>query len=148
MKKRLLVIFIAVLISLSACTLYIERPMTEQGEEVMENSDSRIEKAENSMVENKEEMMKDEVVVDMTSAGFSPNLINVKAGDNVRFENKNTENHWPASAVHPTHQELPGFDALGPVAPGESYEFTFTKVGEWRYHDHLNPTIFGKVVVN
>lgn len=86
------------------------------------------------------------VTVEMTSEGFSPNPVNINAGDTVVFLNKDTVNHWPASAVHPTHEELPGFDALGPVKPDESYEFTFSEKGNWRFHDHLNPAKTGVVV--
>ena|SRR3989338_1270662 len=86
------------------------------------------------------------ITIEMTADGFSPNPVNINAGDTVVFLNKDTVDHWPASAVHPSHQELPGFDALGPVKPGESYEFTFSDKGNWRFHDHLNPARTGVVV--
>jgi hypothetical protein len=54
---------------------------------------------------------------------------------------------WVASAVHPTHQLLPGFDQLASVAKGGTYEYSFAKVGTWKYHNHMKPTDFGGVVV-
>ena len=45
--------------------------------------------------------------VEMTSTGFSPNSISIKAGDTVTFVNKDTTQHWPASAMHPTHSIYP-----------------------------------------
>ncbi len=50
---------------------------------------------------------------------------------------------WVASAMHPTHQLLPGFDELTAVPKGTSYEYTFTKDGAWKFHDHINPEARG-----
>lgn len=86
--------------------------------------------------------------IDITSAGFSPADITVKSGTVVTFKNLDTAPHWPASNPHPTHTDLPGFDALKALANGESYSFTFTQVGKWGFHDHLNPaTNHGSVTV-
>ena len=87
------------------------------------------------------------VVISMTSNGFEPNTVTIKAGETVTFVNNDSIERWPASAFHPTHQELPGFDAIGGVAPGASYSFTFTEVGTWKFHDHLNPSVFGAITV-
>ena len=54
---------------------------------------------------------------------------------------------WVASDVHPTHDELPGFDQLEGVEAGNDYSFTFEEVGEWTYHNHLVPTDTGTIVV-
>lgn len=88
-----------------------------------------------------------ETIIEMTSAGFSPAEATIKAGDTVKFVNKDTKNHRPASGVHPTHQLCPGFDALQAVKPGESYSFTFNEKKECLMHDHLNPTLRGKIIV-
>lgn len=107
-----------------------------------------------------------EHTVEVTSAGFNPSTITVKAGEAVTFVNKDSAQHWPASAMHPTHKVYPGsdiekcgtaeapmiFDACKGMAQGESFKFTFNEKGTWNYHDHLNccdkPAFFGKVVVN
>ncbi|MDP3735588.1 MAG: hypothetical protein Q8R39_04135 [bacterium] len=66
--------------------------------------------------------------------------------------------------MHPTHKLYPGsdikkcgtlqggeknamFDACGAVTPGASWSFTFTELGSWKYHDHLNPLHTGTIVV-
>jgi plastocyanin len=87
------------------------------------------------------------VVITITSSGYSPSNVTVTAGTKVTFQNNDTKNHWPASNPHPSHTDLPGFDALKNVAPGSSYSYTFTKVGTWGYHDHLFPSQGGKVTV-
>jgi plastocyanin len=87
------------------------------------------------------------VEVDITSSGFSPSSITVHAGDYVQFVNKDSAPHWPASNPHPTHTDLPGFDAKKALATGGTYRFQFVKVGTWGYHDHMNPATHGQVVV-
>ncbi len=83
----------------------------------------------------------------MSASGFSPSLVNIRSGEVVRFQNSDTSPHWPASNPHPAHTDYPGFDALHPVAPGQSYSFKFIKVGSFGFHDHLNPGLTGQVVV-
>lgn len=99
--------------------------------------------------------------VEMTFAGFVPEIITIQAGDTVTWMNKDSKTRWPASAIHPTHEAYPGssinkcntpneqgaFDACGYLSSGKSYSFTFTEKGSWNYHDHLHPSMKGKVVV-
>lgn len=86
-------------------------------------------------------------IVTYTDTGFAPLTVTVKAGTIVTFVNESTKGMWVASAVHPTHQLLPGFDQKVSVAGGGTYEYTFTKVGTWTYHNHQNPTDQATVVV-
>ncbi|KKS44201.1 MAG: hypothetical protein UV48_C0012G0005 [Candidatus Azambacteria bacterium GW2011_GWA2_42_9] len=79
---------------------------------------------------------------------FVPRELKIKKGDIVTWINNNSEPIWPASAIHPTHQVYPGFDALKGLNTGESYSFTFDKVGNWKYHNHLNPSVTGVVEVS
>ena len=96
-----------------------------------------------------------------TDAGYSPSTLTVKMGDTVRFKNDGSRATWPASAMHPTHMIYSGtslqqhcpdnenddFDACKNIDPGQSWDFTFKKTGEWAYHDHSNVGFFGKVIV-
>lgn len=102
--------------------------------------------------------------IEITSAGFSPNMLKIKAGDTVTFVNKDSAGHWPASDVHPTHTLYPGtsigtcfsgsavekakmFDACRALEQGESWSFTFMEKGVWGYHDHRASTIVGTIEV-
>jgi plastocyanin len=85
--------------------------------------------------------------ISMTDTGFVPATVSVSAGTTVRFVNDGQAQHWPASAVHPTHDILPEFDSKRGVATGETYSHTFTKAGSWNFHDHLNPSFTGTVTV-
>lgn len=84
---------------------------------------------------------------DMSSSGFTPGEMTIRVGTAVIFKNTDSEGHWPASNPHPSHTNLPGFDSLQPVAPGNTYSYTFMKTGTWGFHDHLNPTLHGTVIV-
>ncbi|MBI1839117.1 MAG: hypothetical protein HYR95_02400 [Candidatus Colwellbacteria bacterium] len=87
--------------------------------------------------------------------GFSPMELRVRKGDTVVWTNKSGKSSWPASAVHPTHDVYPerggcissAFDACKGLGLGEAFKFTFNQVGSWKYHDHLNSTHFGTIVV-
>lgn len=85
--------------------------------------------------------------VEFTENGFVPQSLTVKVGTTVTFINNSANPFWVASDPHPTHTDLPGFDALKKISGRESYSFTFTKIGSWGYHNHLNPSAKGTVVV-
>lgn len=85
--------------------------------------------------------------VSYTDVGFSPKSITVKKGTQVSFTNQSKKSMWVASAVHPTHQLLPGFDQLKSVGVGGSYQYTFIKAGTWKYHNHKVPEDVGTVIV-
>lgn len=85
--------------------------------------------------------------VEITSAGFAPSTLEIKASTTVQFINRDSAPHWPASGVHPTHEICPGFDSLKGLATGESYSVTFKEVKTCPMHDHLNPSITGSIIV-
>ena len=87
------------------------------------------------------------VEVDFNGSQFAPQSVNIKVNDWVFFKNKSSVDFWPASNPHPTHTGYPGFDALKAIPPGGEYRFQFTKAGSWGYHDHLDPSIQGVIVV-
>jgi len=89
----------------------------------------------------------EEVIVRVTDSGYEPGSLTVGVGTTVTFVNESSRPVQTASAVHPTHQVLPEFDALRGFAPGESYSFTFQSPGTWRYHNHFRAQQTGVVTV-
>lgn len=85
--------------------------------------------------------------VQYVQGGFAPKTITITVGTAVVFTNASNGGMWVASAVHPTHQLLPGFDQKQSVQAGGTYEYTFTQVGSWQYHNHVNPQDTGTVIV-
>lgn len=86
-------------------------------------------------------------IVNYTDNGFSPASITVPKGATVMFNNNSSNPFWVASNPHPTHTDYPEFDAKKDISVGSSYDFTFTKTGTWGYHNHLNPSEGGTVIV-
>lgn len=89
----------------------------------------------------------EEVLVRYTDNGFEPSSLQVSTGTVVAFLNVSSGPMWTASAVHPTHQILPEFDAREAIQPDGSYWYIFTRVGTWGFHDHMNPQHVGTIVV-
>lgn len=100
--------------------------------------------------------------ISFTGGSFEPSSFEVGVGATVTFKNiSQDKTMWPATVIHPTHTVYPGssigkcgtdeansiFDACSNIAPGDSYSFTFDEVGEWKYHDHLKPSITGTIIV-
>ncbi len=85
--------------------------------------------------------------IKITADGFVPSSIAITKGDYIQFTNTDSNPHWPASGPHPAHTALPGFDALKGIKTGNYYRYQFTQVGTWSFHDHLNPSLKGTVVV-
>lgn len=88
-----------------------------------------------------------EMTVIMKDEDYEPLDLQIKKCTKVTFTNAAKEARWPASNIHPTHGIYPEFDPKEPVEQGGEWSFVFDKVGSWRYHDHLVPSIHGKIEV-
>jgi plastocyanin len=99
------------------------------------------------------------LVVTLTDDGFSPETLAVKAGQTVTFVNQSRSGMWIASDPHPTHQGYSGTTrsqhcpdtegiAFDECTVGDSYTFTFRKVGSWGYHNHVIDEQHGTIVVS
>lgn len=128
-----------------------------------ETESPQIESEEDSALADKNETTdlpekeRDTVIVTYTDLGFSPKSITINQGDTVIWMNNSSRNMWVASNIHPTHNEYPeesaddcsgsSFDACTGVGVGKNWSFVFDEVGEWGYHDHLNSSRTGTIVV-
>src|SRR5258708_2675615 len=86
--------------------------------------------------------------VSIKDDSFSPNPLTIKKCTKVIFKNDSSSSAWPASDLHPTHGIYPEFDPKEGYSPGKSWSFIFNRIGKWPYHDHLNPSTHGKIIVN
>ena len=77
---------------------------------------------------------------------FSPATLTIKAGDRVVFINRHTAPIRISANPHPIQTSFREFDS-DTLAPGESYEFTFSEKMTLNYHNHFNPGVEGKIVV-
>lgn len=86
------------------------------------------------------------VTVTIENNKLNPESVEINVGDSVVWLNKDTAKHHIASDPHPSHTALPGFESVD-LNVSQTYSFKFTKAGSWGYHDHLNPSIKGTVIV-
>lgn len=82
----------------------------------------------------------------LTPSGFEPKNLTIKAGTKVVWTNKSGKLSTVNSDNHPTHL-LNSFLNLGTFKDGESLEVVFDKPGTYGYHDHLDASRVGTVVV-
>jgi plastocyanin len=136
-------------------------PVSQPSNEQLSNQQPAPEKQPQKLTEQPSVGEEEEYVVTYTNSGYSPSTLKIEKGETVTFKNQSSRPMWPASAKHPTHEVYSGtsleehcpdktgtaFDACKGYLSGESWSFKFDKVGSWKYHDHLNPTATGVIVV-
>lgn len=86
-------------------------------------------------------------VVRYDGTTFSPAEVRIKLGQTVTFINDSSSELVVASDPHPVHTNLRGFASEENVAQGKTYSFTFTKAGNWGYHNHNKASVKGRVIV-
>lgn len=94
-------------------------------------------------------------LVTYTDSGYSPATVTVKKGETVTWKNNSSHSMWTASALHPTHSIYPTtggclgstFDACAGIAAGATWSFKFDAAGTWKYHNHVDSSHYGTVIV-
>jgi plastocyanin len=81
-----------------------------------------------------------------TDSGFTPNTLTVKSGTTVTIKNASSGPLQFDSDPHPEHTDDPELN-VGVVASGQSKTFTVTTTGSHGYHNHLNDSDRGTLVV-
>lgn len=84
--------------------------------------------------------------VTLSATGFSPATLTIKSGTTVTWTNKSGEEATVNSDPHPSHTDYLPLN-LGKFADGETLKLTFTKPGTYGYHNHLNPSEKGTIIV-
>ena len=85
-------------------------------------------------------------LVRITKTGFEPATISVKKGTKVIWTNTDSGLHQVASNPYPKDTDLPGLKSEI-LNNTQAYEYTANTTGTFSYHDQLNPTINGTLVV-
>ena len=87
-----------------------------------------------------------EATITYTDDGYSPSTLTVKAGTVVTIKNNSSSDMEFSSDSHPVHTDDPELN-MEVVGPGESTTLTPTVKGTHGYHDHLNSTHTGTLIV-
>ncbi len=78
----------------------------------------------------------------ISSKGFSPQTVKVKAGTSVTWTNNDTADHQITADSNAN-------GLVGPeLTPQGSYGYEFDTAGTYNYHDALNPALKGTVIVD
>lgn len=78
--------------------------------------------------------------------GFSPTKITVKSGTTVTIKNESSHGLQFDSDPHPAHTDNKELN-VNTVSPGASETFVVKRTGTFGYHNHLNPSDTGTIVV-
>lgn len=88
---------------------------------------------------------------------FIPETVTIPQGATVLFENASDRLLWVAANPHPSHiryslktpNDCAGsaFDQCKAMKKGETWSFTFSELGDWKYHNHMREVDEGEVIV-
>lgn len=81
-----------------------------------------------------------------SDSGFSPDATTVKAGSTVAIKNASSSVLQFDSDPHPVHTDDTDLN-VGTVEVGQTKTFTVTKTGSFGFHNHLDPSKTGKIVI-
>ena len=85
--------------------------------------------------------------ISYTDSGFNPNIITVKQGTIVRFENNSAKAMWVIINPESSIKIYPELDQKASVLKGGVFTFAFNKKGTWKIHNHLNGADVATIVV-
>ena len=77
--------------------------------------------------------------MDISQSGFTPQTLIVKPGTEVTWTNSDGQPHKVAADPYPADNSIPGFDSTQLLQKGDSYSFSFQKVGTYHVHDESDP---------
>lgn len=84
--------------------------------------------------------------ITLTASGFSPATLTIKKGQTVTWINQSGQDATVNSDPHPLHTDYLPLN-LGTFSDGQVLLLTFPKSGTYGYHNHLNPSERGTIIV-
>ncbi|MDP2671710.1 MAG: cupredoxin domain-containing protein [bacterium] len=115
------------------------------GKKSSENGDTTTNSAQNN-TQNPTQNENAGNTIAFVGGSFSPVEITVKSGDTVTIVNESAETIELDSDPHPIHTGNNELN-VGSINPGETKTITLTKTGTWGYHNHLNSSQKGTIIV-
>lgn len=94
------------------------------------------------------------------AAAFQPQTVTIKKGGTVTWVNRSGTDMWIGSAPHPDHDgydgttrsehcaaDYAGSKPFDQCSTGDTFSFTFDKVGSFNYHNHRDEENYGTIRV-
>lgn len=85
-------------------------------------------------------------IITFDGSEFTPETLTVKTGTTVTVKNTSSKTIQFDSDPHPAHTDNKDLNA-GTVTAGQSITFVAVNKGTFGYHDHLNPSETGTIIV-
>lgn len=99
-----------------------------------------------SPTESNEAAMSETATITFTDNGFEPNRLTVKKGTVITVRNDSSTDIQFSSDDHPAHRDNTEMN-MRVLTRGESASYTATGVGTWGFHNHLDESETGTVMV-
>lgn len=116
-----------------------------------------VEKTTTTVIQPKKTVVTESVIiipsgrltVIYTNSGFSPTILEVRAGQPIDFINKSNGTLWVTANFHPIlkDQRYSEFDSGKSIPSGGIYSFTPTLIGFWGYKNLNNDNHLGSITV-
>ncbi len=92
----------------------------------------------------------DSVTVTYTDSGFTPSSVTLKKGGTLTWKNDASDQVQIGVNPHPVHtgnRAITNGEFTLDLNPGDTKTITINDTGTFGYHDHLDPTISGTIIV-
>lgn len=149
MNNRLLLTglgILAILVLVVGAYFFFNSQQTPTGASDAEPTETITQESNELTQEPTNAMTTEKVQVELTSSGFSPKTITVDKDTTVVWTNNSGKAATVDSAPHPVHSDYSKLN-LGSFNDGETLELIFNETGTFKYHNHLNPSQNGSVIV-
>jgi plastocyanin len=104
----------------------------------------------NSVAPSANTKIEEEVTIAYSDAGFASSRAILKNGGKITWINKSSREVKIGADPHPIHtgnREVSGGEFTLDLKPGDQKTVSVSKVGTFGYHNHLNPSDTGEIVV-
>lgn len=88
-----------------------------------------------------------EAQVSVGENGFLPSSLTVRVHTRVYWKDADGNTKSFRIQASPGGDSAKDLGSEGDIGPGNGYAYSFHKLGTFRYHDALNPTVNGEVIV-
>ncbi len=144
MNKAVIAILAAIVVAAGGYFAFHKSPPASS------NNQSSSSTSQNSAASNSDSQAPSQVqtaaTITYTDGGFSPQTVTVKAGDKILIKNDSSSPMQFDSNPHPIHTDDPELNE-GTIDAGSSAVITVTVKGTHGYHNHLDPSQTGTIIV-
>lgn len=124
--------------------------LNKNSDDSQKSNDSTTQTASNDPSTNTQSQPADDqpatATITYSNSGYSPSTVTVKSGDKVVIKNDSSRDMQFDSDPHPAHTNNEELN-VGVVGPGESMSFVVKRTGTFGYHNHLNASDTGTIIV-